>query len=74
MAALGSPSRKEKEKARDDGVHCAERGDSSPKIAAEGDTSSARALTDSDSEPEIDEDLDEGGGFSSEEVLEEIEA
>ena len=74
MAALGSPSRKEKEKARDDGVHHAERGDSSPKIAAEGDTSSARALTDSDSEPEIDEDLDEGGGFSSEEVLEEIEA
>jgi hypothetical protein len=75
MAALGSPSRKEKEKVLDDGVRRVEPEESSPKaIPAEGDSSSARALTDSDSEPEIDEDLDEEGGFSSEEVLEEIEA
>jgi hypothetical protein len=59
----------------DDGVRRVESRESSPKIAAEGDSSSAiPLLTDSDSEPEIDEDLDEGGGFSSEEVLEEIEA
>jgi hypothetical protein len=75
MAALGSPLRKEKEKVLDDGVRRVEPEESSPKaIPAEGDSSSARALTDSDSEPEIDEDLDEEGGFSSEEVLEEIEA
>lgn len=75
MAALGSPSRKEKEKVLDDGVRRVEPEESSPKaIPAEGDSSSAiPLLTDSDSEPEIDEDLDEGG-FSSEEVLEEIEA
>jgi hypothetical protein len=75
MAALGSPLRKEKEKVLDDGVRRVEPEESSPKaIPAEGDSSSAiPLLTDSDSEPEIDEDLDEGG-FSSEEVLEEIEA
>ena len=61
IAAFGSPSRK----ARDE-RDAAPSGDSSP-------APSARARPDSDSEPEIDEAVGEGG-YSSEEVLEEIEA
>ena len=59
MAAFGSPSRKAR----------AERGAGDSGSPAP----SARAPPDSDSEPEIDEDLGTGG-TSSEEVLEEIEA
>jgi len=59
MAAFGSPSRKAR----------AERGAGDSGSPAP----SARAPPDSDSEPEIDEDLGTGG-VSSEEVLEEIEA
>jgi microtubule-associated protein-like 6 len=75
MAALGSPSRKEKEKVLDDGVRRVEPEESSPKaIPAEGDSSSAIRSDGFGLRAGDRRGPRRGGGFSSEEVLEEIEA